>query len=97
MRRYGRITLGIAALVAVFAAEVAVHAAPAKSSGISLERAARIALERVPGGVVEEIERDTEAGKDVIDVEVRAPDGREHEIVIDAKDGTVVSEEIDKD
>ncbi len=97
MKSYGRIALGIAALAAVLAAEVSVHAAPAKKSEISIEKAARIALERVPGGVVEEIERDIELGKVVYEVDVRGPDGREHDIVIDASNGKVLSDRIDDD
>ena len=61
---------------------------------ISLADAERIALEHLPGGTVEDIERDHRLGKPVIEVEVRAEDGREHELVID-EGGRVISEEID--
>ncbi len=61
---------------------------------ISLAEAERIALERVPGGTVEDMERETRLGEPVIEVEVRGPDGREYELVIDAS-GRVISEEID--
>ncbi len=67
----------------------------AKRNKISFEKAEKIALSRVPGGVVEEIELDQYAGRLVYEVEVRAPDGREHEIVIDAYDGRILAEKID--
>lgn len=62
-----------------------------------MEEAGRIALERVPGGTIESIERDRHLGKLVYEVDVRAPDGREHDLTIDASDGRVLSEEIDWD
>lgn len=69
-------------------------AAPAVTK-ISIEKAERIALERVPGGTIEKIEREHHLGKLVWEVDVRAADGREHEITIDAADGKIVAEEID--
>jgi uncharacterized membrane protein YkoI len=67
----------------------------AKPQQITMEQAEAIALKRIPGGVIESIERDRELGKLVYEVEVRAPDGRDHDLVIDAADGRVLSEEID--
>lgn len=69
------------------------HAAAPKS--ITLDDAERIALGHVPGGTLESIDRDRHFGRVVYEVEVRATDGREHELVIDAADGRIVSEEID--
>ena len=68
-----------------------------KAKIITMEKAESIALERVPGGTIETIERDRELGVLVYEVEVRAPDGREHDITIDATDGRVLSDEIDVD
>ena len=87
--------LVVAALATLTLTGGSAAAAPVAKPKITFEKAERIALGRVPGGVVEEIERDRHLGKDVYEVDVRAPDGREHEIVIDANDGTVLSEEID--
>jgi uncharacterized membrane protein YkoI len=70
-------------------------AKPTDAKPITMQDAERIALKRVPGGTIDEIEKDRHAGRDVFEVEVRAPDGREHDLVIDALDGRVVSEEID--
>lgn len=66
--------------------------APARP--ITLADAERIALAHVPGGTIEDIERDHRLGKPVFEVDVRAKDGREHELVID-EEGRVISEEID--
>lgn len=68
--------------------------AGADGEPLSLAEAERIALARVPGGTVEDIERDFWRGKPVIEVEVRAKDGREHELVVD-EEGRIVAEEID--
>ena len=68
--------------------------APAKSS-ITMAQAERIALERVPGGTIEEVERDRHGSVDVFEIEIRDKSGREHEIVIDAADGRVISDQID--
>ncbi len=92
-----RILLGGALLMLAVTTANSAPVAPGKRKSITIERAERIALERVPGGVVEEIERDRQLGKDVFEIEVRAPDGREHELVLDASDGRVLSEEIDDD
>lgn len=62
---------------------------------ISYDEAAQIALAEVPGGVVEEIERKVRRGKAIFEIEVRAPDGLEHELTIDAHDGEILDEEID--
>lgn len=70
---------------------------PAPKTTLTIEQAERIALERVPGGVVESVERDRRLGRDVFEIDVRAPDGREHELAIDAIDGKVLAEVIDVD
>jgi uncharacterized membrane protein YkoI len=72
------------------------EAAPAKpKTSISLAQAERIALERVPGGTIEEAERDRHAGREVYEIDVRDSQGRDHELVIDATDGRVISDVID--
>lgn len=70
-------------------------AAHAQDGLISIAEAERIALEHVPGGTIEEIERDRERGVIVYEVEVRAPNGVEHELVIDARTGRILRAEID--
>jgi len=62
---------------------------------ITLAQAERIALERVPGGVVEDAERDRRQGRLVYEIDVRGPDGRGHDLVIDGIDGKVLEEETD--
>lgn len=90
--------MGVAASVlAVGSAAAAPEQPKQESTPITAAKAESIALARVPGGVVEQLERDHHMGKLVWDVEVRAPDGREHELAIDATDGKVLSEEIDRD
>jgi uncharacterized membrane protein YkoI len=70
---------------------------PTPKTTLTIEQAERIALERVPGGVVESVERDRRLGREVFEVDVRAPDGREHELAIDVIDGRVLAEVIDVD
>jgi hypothetical protein len=59
---------------------------------ISDERARQIALERVPGTVVS-LERDTEGGVRVVEVEVRDRQNQVFEIDIDARSGRIITVE----
>lgn len=71
-------------------------AQPSSPNGdIGFERAREIALRHVPGAHVESIERDFEAGQLVYEVELRTPQGVEHELWIDARDGRVLRDEIE--
>ena len=87
--------LALALLLGGAAAGVAAIAS-AQSSGISDERARAIALEHVPGEVLE-LEREDENGQPQIEIEVRGQDGRVHEIVLDAQSGEVVTIEEEED
>lgn len=69
----------------------------AQSARISEDQARRIALQHVPNGTIEEIELDREDGRDVYEVEVRDPDGNEHDLEIDASTGAVLRAEVDRD
>jgi uncharacterized membrane protein YkoI len=95
--QHAKPVLLLAALVSACVDPPAALAAPATPTKISLARAEHLALRHVPGGVVEQIERDHHRGKPVYEIDVRAPDGREHELVIDATDGAILVEEIDVD
>lgn len=64
---------------------------------LTMEDARRIALEHVPGGRIESIELDYERGRAIYEVEVRDQQGREHELDIDANDGSVIRTEVDDD
>lgn len=68
-----------------------------KSESPALTRAdaEAIALDHVGSGEVIGSERECERGHDVYEVEVRAKDGRVHEIAIDVDDGSIIAEEID--
>jgi hypothetical protein len=61
---------------------------------VTAEESKAIALERVPG-TVEEVELENEDGFVVYEVEVRAEDGSEHEVIIDARTGEIVAVETD--
>lgn len=87
-------TFPTAAAVALLLLGSSAAAAPT-GTAITLEKAESIALARVPGGKVEESERDQENTKVVYEIEVRGPDGREHDFTIDAEDGRILSEEVD--
>ena len=66
-------------------------------SGITLAEAERIALAEVPNGTVKDIERERELRGDVFEVSVLDERGVEHEIVIDADNGNIISSRIDND
>jgi uncharacterized membrane protein YkoI len=74
----------------------AVQSVPlAAQANISFEEAEKIALEAVPGGKIVSIERETEWGRLVYEVEVVDQQGLEWEVVIDAADGKVLEVERD--
>lgn len=62
---------------------------------MTLDQAAERALKEVPGGHVESVENDYRLGKAVIEVEVDAPDGTEHELVFDPESGHLLSHHVD--
>lgn len=62
---------------------------------ISMDEARRVALAHVPGSTVESIELDVEQGREVYEVELRAENGVEHDVIIDAHDGRVIRSAID--
>lgn len=64
-------------------------------AGIDFNTASELALREVPGGVVTSIERETKKGRAVLEVEVDAPDGQEHELVFDAETGELLSHKLD--
>lgn len=66
------------------------------ASIISTSRAMRIALNRVGGGYVVDIERDWENGRYVYDVEVRKH-GREYDVRINARTGRVIFSRLDRE
>lgn len=85
----------------ILAAAVVFAAAPARAADdnayyarhrkqfISYERAAQIARQAVKGGRVTDVEFDHAPRDDHFDVEVRAADGREYDVKIDARSGKV--------
>lgn len=67
-----------------------------RQSYISYERAAQIAVSKVGGGQVTEIEFDrSRTQPDHFDVDVRLPDGRKYDVEIDARTGNVLSNRLD--
>jgi uncharacterized membrane protein YkoI len=86
---------GVLALALTFVAASTFAQPPAPR--ISMEQARRIALEHVPSSTVESIEHDWERGVEVFEVELRTDGGVEHELVIDANDGHVISANTDDD
>jgi uncharacterized membrane protein YkoI len=69
--------------------------ATAFAARMTLDQAAERALEEVPGGHVESVENDVRLGQSVIEVEVDAPDGTEHELVFDSESGRLLSHHVD--
>ncbi|MBH5329490.1 PepSY domain-containing protein [Eikenella sp. S3360] len=97
-----KIIYSSALLAALFAAAPAfadgdqLHYERNRQSYISHERAAQIAVSAVGGGQATEVEFDRSRTKpDHFDVDVRAADGRKHEVEIDAKTGSVLSNRLD--
>ncbi|MBF6192573.1 PepSY domain-containing protein [Nocardia implantans] len=66
--------------------EWALTAAPT----ISREQAVNKAREALPGGTVVSAELDAEGATAVWEVELRTPDGIEHEVTVDANSGAVL-------
>ncbi|MFQ6394534.1 PepSY domain-containing protein [Nocardia sp. KC 131] len=62
---------------------------------INRQQAIDKALEAVPGGVVVSAELDIDRGTTVWEVELRAPDGIEYDVTIDANSGAVIGENQD--
>ncbi|MFI9639131.1 PepSY domain-containing protein [Micromonospora sp. NPDC051925] len=69
--------------------------APATNDAVSQERAGEIALAKVGGGRITEIEREREEGRPVWSVEIINGD-TEHEVEVDRENGTVVRSEQEK-
>ncbi|MBO3743412.1 PepSY domain-containing protein [Actinoplanes flavus] len=63
---------------------------------VTADEARAIALRAVPGGTVESVERDTEHGRLVWDVDV-IEGGVEHDLDVDATTGEITSHQIDDD
>ena len=72
-------------------------AAPAVGPAIDRNRAEEIARGAVPDARVLSAELDTDRAKPVWEVDLRAPDGREVEVSVDAVDATVLGVERDDD
>ncbi|GIF70637.1 PepSY domain-containing protein [Asanoa siamensis] len=70
-------------------------AAPA-GGGLDADEASRIALDRVGGGTVTEIESELEHGAKTWKVEV-VRDGVEHDIYVDRTNGTIIKADSDRD
>ncbi|MEU1887531.1 PepSY domain-containing protein [Micromonospora rifamycinica] len=69
--------------------------APATADAVSQQRAGEIALAKVGGGQITEIEREREAGRPVWSVEIVDGD-TEHEVEVDRDSGAVVKSEQEK-
>lgn len=63
------------------------------SAGITAARAAAIALQRVPGGTVVDIDPGIEGGRAVWEVLVRRPDNTGSEIYLNATTGAILRQE----
>jgi uncharacterized membrane protein YkoI len=73
-----------------------IQAELAKQAKVTEEEAIKIALEEVPG-TVEKVELEDEDGTIVYEIEIRAEDGTEQEVEIDATTGDVVKVEAEDD
>jgi uncharacterized membrane protein YkoI len=65
------------------------------AASMTLAQATERALQEVPGGTVDSVENDFKRGRAVIEVEIDAPDGHEHEIVFDTESGKLLWHRID--
>ena len=73
-----------------------IQAELAKQATVTEEAAIKIALEQVPG-TVEEVELEDENGTIIYEIEIKAEDGTEQEVDIDATTGDVVKVEAEDD
>ena len=78
------------------AEENQIQAELAKQATVTEEAAIKIALEQVPG-TVEEVELEDENGTIIYEIEIKAEDGTEQEVDIDATTGDVVKVEAEDD
>ncbi len=92
-----RISLSIPALALAvgvgLGAPQALASDTGNSAGITAARAAAIALQRVPGGTVVDIDPGLEGGRAVWEVLVRRPDNTGSEIYLNATTGAVLRQE----
>jgi len=66
------------------------------ADSFSFDHFAELARKEVPGGTVTSVERETKPRKRaVVEVEVDAPDGNEHELLFDEADGKLLSHRVD--
>jgi uncharacterized membrane protein YkoI len=87
------ILLGGSVIATVAAAPESAQSVNSKPT-VTQERAAEIALARVPGGKVVEAELEKEHGRQVWSFDISRPDSKDvTEIQVDAKTGEIVAEE----
>jgi uncharacterized membrane protein YkoI len=67
-----------------------------KVAKIDADAASKAATDKVPG-TVDEVELDEEGGNVVYEVDVVAQDGTETEVIVDAGNGKILAQEVDKD
>ena len=92
-----RVTASLPALALAVGLALAPHVGQASeagnSAGITAARAAAIALQRIPGGTVVDIDPGTEGGQAVWEVLVRRPDNSGSEIYLNATTGAILRQE----
>ena len=92
-----RVTASLPALALAVGLALAPHVGQASeagnSAGITAARAAAIALQRIPGGTVVDIDPGTEGGQAVWEVLVRRPDNSGIEIYLNATTGAILRQE----
>lgn len=90
------IAISGAAALPVAAATPSGQASPARHAQLTREAAERIALAKVPAGVVESAELEREHGALVWSFDIAVPDSKDiHEIQVDAASGAIVASEIE--
>ncbi|CCM63473.1 exported hypothetical protein [Candidatus Microthrix parvicella RN1] len=77
-------------------ADTAEQAKLEKVAKIDADAASKAATDKVPG-TVDEVELDEEGGNVVYEVDVVAQDGTETEVIVDAGNGKILAQEVDKD
>ncbi len=77
-------------------ADTAEQAKLEKVAKIDADAASKAATDKVPG-TVDEVELDEEDGNVVYEVDVIARDGTDTEVIVDAGNGKILAQEVDKD
>lgn len=83
-------SMGMAVAMPAWAVDDDLYYQQHKQQFITHDKAAEIAINTVPDGIVEEVEFEKKRNGEFFDVELRDAQGQEYQVRIDAKSGKVI-------